>query len=118
MTASAWRRTLLWSLSLSMVCCGGGSRKPPPADPSATTTATTHYAYYCADCHGPAMDGGMASSLIDGRWDYGASDAAIFASIAVGIPEDGMPGFGAVMDAAQIDALVHLMRETERVQSH
>ena len=77
MTASAWRRALLWSLSLS-----------------------------------------MASSLIDGRWDYGDSDAAIFASIAVGIPEDGMPGFGAVMDAAQIDALVRLMREAERAQSH
>ena len=44
----------------------------------------------------------MASSLIDGRWDYGASDAAIFA-----IPED--IGFGAVMDAAQIDALVHIL---------
>ena len=56
----------------------------------------------------------MASSLIDGRWEYGASDAAIFASIAVGIPEDGMPGFGAVMDAAQIDALVRLMRDAER----
>ena len=53
----------------------------------------------------------MASSLSDGRWDYGASDAAIFASIAVGIPEDGMPGFGAVMDTAQIDALVRLMRD-------
>ena len=29
-----------------------------------------------------------------------------------------MPGFGAVMDAAQIDALVRLMREAERTQSH
>ena len=55
----------------------------------------------------------MASSLIDGQWDYGASDAAISASIAEGIPEDGMPGFGAVMDADQIDALVRLMREAE-----
>ena len=90
----------------------------PPTDPPSTTTATAHYANFCADCHGVDMDGGMASSLIDGRWDYGASDAAIFASIAVGIPEDGMPGFGAVMDAAQIDALVRLMREAERAQSH
>ena len=118
MTASAWRRALLWSLSLSMVCCGGGGRRPPPTDPPSTTTATAHYANFCADCHGVDTDGGMASSLIDGRWDYGASDAAIFASIAVGIPEDGMPGFGAVMDAAQIDALVRLMREAERAQSH
>ena len=101
-----------------MVCCGGWSRQPPPADPSATTTATAHYAYYCADCHGPDLDRGMASSLIDGRWDYGASDAAIFASIAVGIPEDGMPGFGAVMTAAEIDALVALMRAGGRTQSH
>ncbi len=64
------------------------------------------------------MSGGMASSLIDGRWEYGASDAAIFASIAVGIAEDGMPRFGAVMDASQIDALVRLMREAERTPSH
>ena len=103
---------------MSMVCCGGWSRQPPPAESSVATTATAHYAYYCADCHGPDMDGGMASSLIDSRWDYGASDAAIFASIAVGMPEDGMPGFGAVMDADQIDALVRLMREAERTQSH
>ena len=118
MTASAWQRAFLWSLSLSIICCGGGGRRPPPAKLSVTTTATAHYAHYCADCHGVDMDGGMASSLIDGRWDYGASDAAIFASIAVGIPEDGMPGFGAVMDAAHIDALVRLMRTAERTQSH
>ena len=116
MTASAWRRAFFCSLSLSMVCCGSWGWQPPPAE--SPTTATAHYAYYCADCHGPAMDGGMASSLIDGRWDYGASDAAIFASIAVGIPEDGMPRFGAVMDTAQIDALVRLMREAEHAQSH
>ncbi|MCE2447821.1 MAG: cytochrome c [Candidatus Latescibacteria bacterium] len=111
MTASAWRRAFFCSLSLSMVCCGGWNRQSPPAKPLTTATATAHYAYYCADCHGPAMDGGMASSLIDGRWDYGASNAAIF-------PEDGMPGFGAVMDTTQIDALVRLMREAERAQSH
>ena len=101
-----------------MVSCGGWGRQSPPAEPPVTATATAHYAYYCADCHGPAMDEGMASSLIDSRWDYGTSDAAIFASIAVGIPEDGMPGFGAVMDTAQIDALVRLMREAARTQSH
>ena len=94
-----------------MVCCGGWGRQSPPAEPS--VTAAVHYAHYCADCHGTDMDGGMASSLIDSRWEYGASDAAIFASIAVGIPEDGMPGFGTVMNAAQIDALVRLMREAE-----
>ena len=111
MTASTWRRAFLCSLSLSMVCCGGGGRQSPPAEPSGTAIA--HYAHYCADCHGADMDGGMASSLIDSRWEYGTSDAAIFASIAVGIPEDGMPGFGTVMNAAQIDALVRLMREAE-----
>ncbi len=118
MTVSAWRCLLLWSLSLSVVCCGSSGRKPRPAEPPTAATATAHYAYYCADCHGPAMNGGMASSLIDGRWDYGASDAAIFASIALGIPEDGMPRFGAVLDANQINALVRLMREAERTPSH
>lgn len=113
---TARRRALLWSLSLSVICCGGWGRQSSPAEPS-IATAATHYAYYCADCHGPAMDGGMASSLIDGRWEYGADDAALFASITVGIPEDGMPGFGAVLDTAHINALVRLLREGERAQA-
>ena len=82
----------------------------PPAAPAA---ARDHYAFYCADCHGADMDGGMASSLVDGRWDYGDSDAAILRSIAEGIEADGMPAFGAALTPAEIDALVALMRAAE-----
>ena len=81
--------------------------------PAVVETARSHYAFYCADCHGADMDGGMASSLVDGRWAYGDSAAALFRSIAAGIEIDGMPAFGAVLTAAEIDALVALMRAAE-----
>ena len=91
-----------------------GMRSPEEGAPSrAPDTARSHYALYCADCHGADMDGGMASSLVDGRWDYGDSDAAILRSIAEGIEADGMPGFGAALTPAEIDALVALMRAAE-----
>ena len=84
-----------------------GASSPAPA------SARSHYALYCADCHGADMDGGMASSLVDGRWAYGDGDAAILRSIADGIEADGMPAFGAVLTPAEIDALVALMRAAE-----
>ena len=84
-----------------------GAPSPPP------DAARSHYAFYCADCHGAGMDGGMASSLVDGRWAFGDSPAAIARSIAAGLEADGMPAFGAVLTPAEIDALVALMRAAE-----
>ena len=81
--------------------------------PAAGETARSHYAFYCADCHGADMGGGMASSLVDGRWACGDSAAALFRSIAAGIEIDGMPAFGAVLTTAEIDALVALMQAAE-----
>ena len=87
--------------------------RPPAEETPTPAAARSHYAFYCADCHGAGMDGGMASSLADGRWDYGDSHAAIARSIEAGIEADGMPAFGAVLTPAEIDALVALMRAAE-----
>ena len=91
-----------------------GWRSPEEGAPSpAQAAARSHYALYCADCHGSDMDGGMASSLVDGRWAFGDSTAAIFRAVADGLEADGMPAFGAVLTPADIDALVALMRAAE-----
>ena len=84
-----------------------------PEEGAAPDAARSHYDFYCADCHGADMDGGMASSLIDGRWVFGDSSAAIFRAVADGLEADGMPAFGAVLTPAEIDALVALMRAAE-----
>ena len=85
----------------------------PKAPPTTAESAPGHYAFYCADCHGADLNGGMASSLADGRWDYGGSPAAMAQTIADGLEDDGMPAFGAVLTPAEIDALVALMRAAE-----
>ena len=108
------RRVLLWSLLLTGAGYLGYRSLPSPADDvPAPGAARGHYAFYCADCHGADMDGGMASSLADGRWAFGDSTAAIFRAVADGLEADGMPAFGAVLTASEIDALVALMRAVE-----
>jgi cytochrome c oxidase cbb3-type subunit 3 len=49
----------------------------------------------CDGCHGGAADGWVGPSLIDGRWRYGGTDAAIFQSIYYGRPS-GMPAYGGI----------------------
>jgi cytochrome c oxidase cbb3-type subunit III len=55
----------------------------------------------CDGCHGGGATGWAAPSLIDGRWRYGGSDAALFHSVFYGRPR-GMPAYGGVMDEASI----------------
>lgn len=68
------------------------------------------YAQFCASCHGKAMEGGSASSLIDGNWQYGSSDAAITQSIVKGISDAGMPAWGDTLSIEQIDSLVKYIK--------
>jgi len=49
----------------------------------------------CDGCHGGAADGFAGPSLIDGRWRYGGTDAAVFQSIYYGRP-NGMPAYGGI----------------------
>lgn len=109
-------RHMLWcGLLLGGMSYGGCQvLRPQQIAIPTPTQAAVDYAYYCADCHGVDMDGGMASSLRDGRWRYGSGDEDIFRSIAVGMDVDGMPGFGTVMSKAEIDALIRLLRAAER----
>jgi cytochrome c oxidase cbb3-type subunit 3 len=59
----------------------------------------------CAGCHGTHAGGGMGPSLRDSAWLYGASDAAIYSSIAHG-RQRGMPAWGTKLPRDQIWKLV------------
>ena len=95
---------------------GGCAGRAPEGDTRASRVppgTAALYARFCANCHGADLGGGMASSLTDGRWAYGGSDADLYASIAVGLEEAGMPSFSAGMRPAQIEGLVAFVRQAE-----
>ncbi len=50
----------------------------------------------CDGCHGDGASGAIGPNLGDGRFKYGAGDAAIFQSIYEGRP-NGMPAWGTVL---------------------
>jgi glucose/arabinose dehydrogenase len=74
------------------------------------------YMKYCATCHGKDMDGGMAKSLTDGKWQFGATDAEIFNHIEEGIPKRGMPGFQVSMTEEDIEKIIVFIRKEESLQ--
>ncbi len=79
--------------------------------PSRGRDVTKLYAEKCASCHGAEMQGGSASSLVDGNWRYGGDDESIANSIRAGHPQAGMPAMGNDFDAPEIRGLVIYIRE-------
>lgn len=71
------------------------------------------YQQYCAQCHGAELNGGMASSLIDGVWQFGAEDSYIRRNIKHGIPHLGMPSYERSMSDSEIQAVVQFIRDAE-----
>lgn len=69
------------------------------------------YQQYCASCHGEKLDGGLGGNLVDDTWKYGADDESITRVIREGVVDNGMPGFGAVLNDAQVRSLVVYIRE-------
>jgi len=61
--------------------------------------------FNCSGCHGGRAGGGMAPSLRDVDWLYGATDAQIFSSIAEGRAH-GMPAWGSKLTDDQVWKLV------------
>lgn len=117
------RYGLLLGAALLTSSCGNGSQDaddaaPPAAKVPAITAAEeaaarANYANLCAHCHGENLEGGRSKSLVDGIWMYGEDDERIRQNIAAGIPRAGMPGFGTLMDEAELDGMVALIRKAE-----
>ena len=67
----------------------------------------------CSNCHGKDLNGGLAQSLLDGIWQYGARNADLFRAIKFGIPHAGMPSWGGALSDEEIEQLVVFLREVE-----
>jgi glucose/arabinose dehydrogenase len=69
------------------------------------------YSRYCLTCHGPSLEGGMASNIVDELWVHGSSDDDIARVIRDGVPEQGMVPYGDVLSGEEIRSLVTYIRE-------
>jgi aldose sugar dehydrogenase len=93
-------------LRLPLAMCAFGFTATGLAAQQLSQKGEELYGLFCASCHGPELNEGSGGSLVDGVWKHGAGDAAFLAQvIQAGLPDHGMPGFGAVLDAPRVDAL-------------
>lgn len=69
------------------------------------------YKINCASCHGEALSGGMAGSLLDDQWHTDGSDQALANAISGGIEGTSMPAFAETLSADAIRTLVVYIRE-------
>lgn len=72
------------------------------------------YQQYCAQCHGADLDGGMASSMVDGVWQFGAENSYIVRNVKHGIPHLGMPSYENSMSDEEIRSVVNYIRSIEK----
>lgn len=63
----------------------------------------------CDGCHGGGALGFVGPNLVDGRWRYGGSDAAVYQSILKGRPQ-GMPAYGGMLSEGTVWQLVTYLK--------
>ncbi len=65
------------------------------------------YAGLCKSCHGDeSVQGDSPSNLFDTKWHHGAKPTEIEAIVVRGILEKGMPGWGEVLPAEDVTAVI------------
>ena len=85
---------------------------PPevPSVPPPTATGSEVYAQLCAQCHGPAGEGGIGPSLSDPVWQASQTDRQIIDSIGLGHPATSMIAWGGILSTQQIIELTAHIR--------
>jgi mono/diheme cytochrome c family protein len=76
-------------------------------------SATEIFGEFCAQCHGPAGEGGIGPSFQDPAFQRGLSDEEMFDAIDVGHAATAMIAWGEVLSPAQIADLVEFIRALE-----
>lgn len=89
----------------------GGSAQPGPGRGGRGNPAAGLVTQFCASCHGPTLQGGSATSLMDEDWKFGGDDASIAASIRDGRPGTAMVPFKDLITEEQIRQLVFYIRD-------
>ncbi len=72
-------------------------------DAASVTAGAAVFSTYCAPCHGAGGEGNIGPNLTDDYWLHGGAAAAIVATIAAGVPEKGMPGWGPVLGDHKVE---------------
>ncbi len=92
---------------------GGLALAQPPSSPAGLGqgAVTKLYADLCASCHGPALEGGRARSLLDDTWSFGGDDSSVAESIREGRPGTLMLPFKSALSEPQVRSLVVYIRE-------
>lgn len=82
--------------------------QPPPR----RDDVAKKYGEVCASCHGPALQGAQAPSMLDDVWAVGNGDDATLAEVIKnGRVQNGMPAFGGMLTDQDIRAMVIFIRE-------
>lgn len=103
--------TLLLAAALCAVSASAGAQ-------GASHPGLAYYQNYCANCHGAKMDGGNGGGLRDrSDFQHGFEPEAIAKNIRDGIPQLGMPAYGATLTDDQIQALVAVIKNPEQLSS-
>jgi mono/diheme cytochrome c family protein len=84
---------------------------PEVAAPVSAVTGQQIYAQVCAQCHGPAGEGGIGPSLVDPAFQSSKADQQIFDAINLGHPATPMIGWGEILSDGQIQQLVAYIRQ-------
>jgi len=92
------RRQTGWLAVLALAAAAGSAQ--------AAQTPAQIYGAYCTDCHGAKLEGAQAPPLINPRWLQDGGAQELRARIHDGVPSKGMPPWGGILAAADIDALV------------
>jgi len=72
------------------------------------------YQQNCAQCHGADLNGGNATSLVDGVWQFGAEDGYQFRNIKFGIAHLGMPSYEKTLADDEIRSIMSFMKDAAK----
>lgn len=65
------------------------------------------YTQFCASCHGEKVE-----AFVDRKWKHGNTKADLLSSIKEGYADFGMPAWGEVLSAKEVDAVADLIVES------
>lgn len=100
---------LFATVSAPLVAQDAAQKKKPTVKPR--REISTLFAENCANCHGTALQGGSAQSLLDDEWKFGGDDESLARTIKRGQPRAGMPGWSTLLSDQEIRAMVIYIRE-------
>jgi cytochrome c oxidase cbb3-type subunit 3 len=70
------------------------AEKNPYDSPADLAKGRQYFLGHCAQCHGPAGEGGRGVNLTTGRYLHGSSDRQLYTTLRKGVPGSEMPGSG------------------------